>query len=57
MNGILINKRYKYDTVFVDHFYRYSYMHLQKTASSEETIEGKYAFESIAASHGIIIKQ
>ena len=57
MNGILTSKKYNYATVFVDHFYRYSYMHLQNTASSEETLERKYAFERISSSSGIIIKQ
>ena len=57
MTSTLTTKRYEYATVFVDHFYRYSYMHLQKTASAEETLEGKNAFEIMAASHVIIIKQ
>ena len=51
MTGKLTTKRYKYATVFVDHFYRLSYVYLQKTATVEETLESKKAFESYAASH------
>ena len=43
--------------MFVDHFSRYSSMHLQQTTSAEETLQGKYDFERMEASHGIIIKQ
>ena len=57
MNDILTTKKYKYATVFVDHFYKYSYMHIHKTASSEETLEGKHAFEIMASSHVIIVKK
>ena len=32
-------------------------MHLQQTASSEDTLEVKHVFEKMATSHGIIIKQ
>ena len=56
MNRIIITKRYNYATVFVDHFFRYSYMHLQHTASTEDTIEVNHAFERMAASYVIIIK-
>eukprot|EP00978_Attheya_sp_CCMP212_P025958 scaffold84501_cov28-Attheya_sp.AAC.3 len=46
MTGILlITKRYKYATVFVDQYSRFSYVHLQKTATVTETIEAKKAFE------------
>ena len=59
MTGILTTKTkiYKYAKVFVYHFSRYSYMRFQQTASAEQTLEGKYAFETMAASHGIIIKK
>ena len=57
MTGILTTKRYKYHTVFVDHFSEYSYMHLHQTSSDEETLEIKHAFERMAASHGIITNQ
>ena len=38
MSGILTTKRYNYVTVFVYHFSIYSYMHLQQTASAEQTL-------------------
>ena len=57
MTGILTTKIYKYDKMFVDHFYRYSYMHLHQTDSAEETLEGKNSFEIMEASHDIIVKQ
>ena len=57
ITDILTTKRYKYATVFLDHLSRYSYMHLQQIASSEDTVEGTHAFERMTASHGIIIKQ
>ena len=57
VTGILSTKKYKYATVFVDHFSRYSYMHLQQIGSSEVTLEGKHAFERMSTSHGIITNQ
>ena len=55
MTGILTTKRYKYATIYVDHYSKLSYLYLQKTASVEETLQGKQAFESYAASHGVSI--
>ena len=55
MTGILTTKRYKYATVYVDQFSKFSYFHLQKTATVEETLESKHAFEKYAASHGVQI--
>ena len=57
MTGILFTKRYNYATVFVENFFRYSYMNLQYNASAEDTLEVKHSFESMADSHGIIIKK
>lgn len=56
MTGILTTKRYKYATVFVDQGSGYGYVHLQQTASAEETIKGKIAFELQARSMGITVK-
>ena len=56
MTGILTTSRYKYATVYVDQGSRLGYVYLQKTASAEETIRGKIAFELYARSHGITIK-
>ncbi len=56
MAGFLTKKRYKYATVFVDHASGFGYVYIQKTASAEETLEAKAAFEKMAATHGVKIK-
>jgi hypothetical protein len=56
MTGILTTARYKYATVYVDQGSRLGYTYLQKSATAEETIKGKIAFELFARSHGITIK-
>ena len=56
MTGKLTTKRYKYATVYVDQRSRLGFVHLQKTSSAEETIEGKKAFETYARRHRITIK-
>ena len=44
LKGVLITKHYKYATVFVNHFSRLSFIHLQQVLSSEETVQAKHAF-------------
>ena len=56
MTGFLTKKRYKYATVYVDQYSKLSYVYLQKTASAEETLEGKQAFERFAEGHGITVR-
>ena len=56
MTGKLTTKRYKYATVYVDQFTRLGYVYLQKTATAEETLLGKAAFEKYAANKGVEIK-
>ena len=56
LTGILTKKRYKYATVYVDQATRFGYVHLQKTATAEETLQGKKAFEIIAKNSGISVK-
>jgi hypothetical protein len=56
MSGFLTTKRYKYATVYVDQYSRYGFIFLQKTASGQETVEGKAAFESMARRQGIRIQ-
>ena len=56
MTGFLTTKRYNYATVYVDQFTRFGYVYLQKTASAEETIESKRAFEAAARRHGVRIQ-
>ena len=45
LKGIPTKLRYKVATVFVDHFSRLSFVHLQKTTSADETVLAKEAFE------------
>jgi hypothetical protein len=54
MTGFLTTKRYKYATVYVDQFSRLGFVFLQKTATAEETVEGKRAFEAYARRHGVL---
>ena len=56
MTGILTLQRYKYATVYVDQAYRLGYTYLQKSATVEETIKGKIAFELYARSHGVKVQ-
>ena len=56
MVGNLTNKRYKYATVYVDQYSGLGYVYLQKSASADETIEGKHAFEEFSRQHGVTIK-
>ena len=56
MTGRLTTKRYNYATVFVDHYSGYSYVHLQKSASAEETIEAKKAFEYHCSQMGVQVR-
>ena len=56
LKGILTKHRYTCATIFVDHFSRLGYVHLQKNMSSVETLHAKIAFESYAAKRGIKIR-
>ena len=56
LKGKLTKKRYRAATVFVDHSSRLSYVHLQNSLSSDETVQAKRAFEAYARSHGVNIK-
>jgi len=42
-------------TVFVDHGNRLSYVHLQKSTSSEDTVEAKISFKAYAKQYGVSI--
>jgi hypothetical protein len=55
LKGIPTTKRYKVATVFVDHYSRLSYVHLQKMTSASETIEAKDSFKHFARAHGITV--
>ena len=56
ITGKITNKRYRYATIFVDQASRFGYIYLQKTATAEETIEGKQAFEHLLRSYGVSVK-
>ena len=56
MTGFLTTKRYRYATVYVDQYSRMGFVYLQKTASAEETVEGKLAFEAFAKRNGAQIE-
>ncbi len=57
MSGFQMTKhRYRYATVFVDHFSGLGFVYLQKTASTAETIEAKKAFERYSQARGVNIR-
>ena len=56
MKGKLTKRRYKYTTIFVDQFSRYTYIHLQSSLSSAETIEAKENFKTKAKELGVDIE-
>ena len=56
MTGKLTTKRYKYATVYVDVASRYGFVHLQKSADAEETVQGKCIFETHLQSFGVTVK-
>jgi hypothetical protein len=53
LKGFLTKKRYRYCTVFVDHFSRLRFVHLRIDGSAAETMLAKQAFEKCAAEHGV----
>jgi len=54
MAGFLTKKRYNYATIYVDNASGMGYIYLQKTASADETLEGKRAFERYCATRGVV---
>jgi len=53
--GSCTTKQYRVATVFVDHFSRMGYVHVQKGATALETIEAKNAFERYSHTNGVTI--
>jgi hypothetical protein len=53
LKGRLAKKRYKVATVFVNHFSRLHFIHLQLDTSLEKTMASKIAFEHFATEHGV----
>ena len=56
ITGKLTTKRYKYATIFVDQATKMGYTYLQSTASADETITAKKAFEAFARQHGVTVR-
>ena len=57
LKGRLTKGRYKVATIFVDHYSRLGYVHLQKDSTSKETLRAKDAFELYARDRGVQIKR
>jgi hypothetical protein len=53
LKGKLTKKRYKCATIFVDHYSRLCFVHLQLDDKSNKTLTAKLAFELYAAEHGV----
>ena len=55
MKGKLTKRCYRCATIFVNHYSRLRFVHLQIDNSSTETLAAKRAFETFAAKHGVKI--
>ena len=53
LKGILTKERYHAATVFVDQYSRYTYIYLQRSLTSKETLEAKKAFERHCTDHDV----
>ena len=51
--GTPTTKCYIGATVFVDHFYNFTYAHLMTEMNTEATVEAKLAFEQVCNAHGV----
>eukprot|EP00957_Ditylum_brightwellii_P124822 9514840-Ditylum_brightwellii.AAC.1 len=56
LKGRLTIKRYQAATIFVDHYSRFTYVHLQCDLSSKQTLEAKRTFEIWSANVGVKIE-
>jgi hypothetical protein len=56
LKGKLTRRRYKAATIFVENFSRMSYVHLQESLTSADTVEAKEAFEAFARNMGVRIQ-
>jgi hypothetical protein len=56
MKGFPTRKRHTITTVFVDHFSRLSFTHLQKSNTAAETIQAKQAFQRFSKTHDVRIR-
>eukprot|EP00957_Ditylum_brightwellii_P106774 8145646-Ditylum_brightwellii.AAC.2 len=56
LKGALTKRCYHISTIFVDHFPRYTYIHMQHNLTSEETVQAKKAFEAHLRKHSIEVQ-
>ena len=54
--GKLMRAKYIGATIFVDHFSRFTYVHLMTTLSAEETMAAKEAYEQLVNTYGVQIR-
>ena len=54
--GTLTKQRYKYATVFIDQYSQLSYIYLQQTITSNETVQAKIIFERYSEERGVHIR-
>ena len=57
LKGALTHQRYRYATVFVDQFSRYTFVYLQKRITRQKTVMAKHAFERAADQRGVKIRR
>jgi GAG-pre-integrase domain len=57
MKGIPTRRRYHIATIYIDHKREYTYVHLQQSTTSEETLQSKNSCERWAKSCNITIKK
>ena len=53
MKGRITGRRYLYATVFIDHYSDFTYVHLQETLTSADTLNAKHAFEAKCRMHEV----
>ena len=53
---VLTRRRYHVASIFVDHYSSLSYVYLQETQTSQDTLTAKQAFEAYARDHGVKIQ-
>ena len=57
MKGTPTKRRYSAATIFVDHYSRLGYVHLQETLTAQDTLQAKESFERYCESFGVKVKQ
>jgi hypothetical protein len=57
MKGLPTKQRYSAATIFVDHYSRQGYVHLQESLNASDTLRAKEAFKRYCESFGIKVRQ